>query len=201
MIAVVASLVMPAACVRTADEGGVPRNDVPLDSLCDGDLAFRMGTSVESQIVMQFDSMRSQFSHVGIVINDHGTWKVVHAVPGEPVDGVEKVKSEPIDSFFLSTRALHGAIMRLKDCDAAKARLAARQAAYYASRGVPFDFKYNWRDTSRLYCTELVAVSFSHAGVNILNGCSRLDSVNSTGTIVLPGDIALRDSLTTIFQF
>lgn len=198
LMAVVVMMAMTACSVRV-DEGGTVRDDVPLDSLRDGDLALRQGTGLDSEAVLRLDSAGGQYSHIGIVVNDNGKWKVVHAVPGESRDGIDRVKIEPIDTFFLSTRAAHGAVMRLRGCSAVAAREAAQSAARLV--GVPFDYNYNWQDTTRLYCTQLIAVAYSSAGIDLLSGVPRLSGRNTKNIIVFPGDIASNDSLTTIFQF
>lgn len=197
-MAVVVMMAMTACSVRV-DEGGTVRDDVPLDSLRDGDLALRQGTGLDSEAVLRLDSAGGQYSHIGIVVNDNGKWKVVHAVPGESRDGIDRVKIEPIDTFFLSTRAAHGAVMRLCGCSAVAAREAAQSAARLV--GVPFDYNYNWQDTTRLYCTQLIAVAYSSAGIDLLSGVPRLSGRNTKNIIVFPGDIASNDSLTTIFRF
>lgn len=198
LMAVVVMMAMTACSVRV-DEGGTVRDDVPLDSLRDGDLALRQGTGLDSEAVLRLDSAGGQYSHIGIVVSDNGKWKVVHAVPGESRDGIDRVKIEPIDTFFLSTRAAHGAVMRLRGCSAVAAREAAQSAARLV--GVPFDYNYNWQDTTRLYCTQLIVVAYSSAGIDLLSGVPRLSGRNTKNIIVFPGDIASNDSLTTIFQF
>ncbi len=198
LMAVVVMMAMTACSVRV-DEGGTVRDDVPLDSLRDGDLALRQGTGLDSEAVLRLDSAGGQYSHIGIVVNDNGKWKVVHAVPGESRNGIDRVKIEPIDTFFLSTRAAHGAVMRLRGCSAVAAREAAQSAARLV--GVPFDYNYNWQDTTRLYCTQLIAVAYSSAGIDLLSGVPRLSGRNTKNIIVFPGDIASNDSLTTIFRF
>ncbi len=198
LMAVVVMMAMTACSVRV-DEGGTVRDDVPLDSLRDGDLALRQGTGLDSEAVLRLDSAGGQYSHIGIVVSDNGKWKVVHAVPGESRDGIDRVKIEPIDTFFLSTRAAHGAVMRLRGCSAVAAREAAQSAARLV--GVPFDYNYNWQDTTRLYCTQLIAVAYSSAGIDLLSGVPRLSGRNTKNIIVFPGDIASNDSLTTIFRF
>ncbi len=198
LMSVVVMMAMTACSVRV-DEGGTVRDDVPLDSLRDGDLALRQGTGLDSEAVLRLDSAGGQYSHIGIVVSDNGKWKVVHAVPGESRDGIDRVKIEPIDTFFLSTRAAHGAVMRLRGCSAVAAREAAQSAARLV--GVPFDYNYNWQDTTRLYCTQLIAVAYSSAGIDLLSGVPRLSGRNTKNIIVFPGDIASNDSLTTIFRF
>ena len=198
---VVVAMMVMTACWRVVDEGGKVRDDLPLDSLRDGDLVFREGIGPESRAVLQFDSIGGQYSHVGIVLSDNGKWKVVHAVPGESDDGIDRVKIEAIDTFFLSTRAEHGAIMRLRECDAAAAHQAAQSAAELAKKGVPFDYNYSWTDTTRVYCTQLIAIAYSKAGVNILRHVTRMAEMNTSNIIIFPSDIVTNDSLRVIFKF
>ena len=201
LMTVVAILAMTVSCLRVVEEDGKVRDDLPLDSLRDGDLVFREGIGPESQAVLQLDSTSGQYSHVGIVVSDNGKWKVVHAVPGESDNGIDRVKIEPIDTFFLSTRAEHGAIMRLRGCDDITAQKAAHEAVRYAKRGVPFDYNYSWVDTTRLYCTQLIAVAYSSAGVNILEHVTRMNEMNTKNIIIFPSDIASNDSLQVFFKF
>lgn len=199
LLMTVVAMIAMTACVHTVDEDGKLRDDLPLDSLRDGDLVFRQGIGLESEAVLRLDSAKGRYSHIGIVINDIGTWKVVHAVPGESDDGIDRVKIEPIDTFFISTRAEHGAIMRLAGCDDITVQKAAKKAVQLV--GFPFDYNYNWQDSTRLYCTQLIAVAYSSVGVNILGDISRLNDRNTGNAIVFPSDIASNDSLRVIFKF
>ena len=188
------------SCTRNPDSGGEVRSTLPLNLLHDGDLLFRCGTSVESQAVVEMDKNSGVYSHIGIAINDGGVWKVVHAVPGESLDSIDRVKIEPVDTFFLTTRAIHGAAMRIKGCDVK----ASRQAAQWAvmKKGVTFDDQYNWNDSSRLYCTELVQRAYETVGVDLNGG--RITHVSLpfySGDVVFPSDIQRNDSLQVIFSF
>ena len=188
------------SCTRNPDSGGVVRSTLPLSLLRDGDLLFRCGTSVESQAVVEMDKNKGMYSHIGIAINDGGVWKVVHAVPGESLDSIDRVKIEPVDTFFLTTRAVHGAAMRIKGCDAK----AARQAAQWAvmKKGVAFDDQYNWNDSSRLYCTELVQRAYETVGVDLNAGrITHMSLPFYNGDVVFPSDIQRNDSLQVIFSF
>ena len=131
--------IIAMACVRDSDSGGMVRTNLPLNRLHDGDLLFRCGVGAASQAVIEMDKNKGMYTHIGIAINDGGMWKVVHAVPGESADGVDLVKIEPIDTFFLTTRAVRGAAMRLEQCDSLTAHAAAMWARGCATRGVPFD--------------------------------------------------------------
>ncbi len=201
LLAAIALCAVALSCVRDKDAGGKIHDDLPLHQLRDGDLLFRCGISFESQTVKSIDKNKGVvYTHVGIAIKQGDTWKVVHAVPGESDDGVDRVKVEPVDTFFLTTRAVHGAAMRIKGCDAK----AAKQAAQWAvmKKGEVFDDRYNWNDSSRLYCTELVQRAYETVGVNLHAG--RMTHVSFpfyNGDVVLPSDIQCNDSLKLIFSF
>lgn len=200
IITAIALSAVAVSCVRDKDAGGKVRDDLPLNQLRDGDLVFRSGVSIESHAVMDMDKNQGKYSHIGIAINDGGKWCVVHAVPGENVDGVDRVKIEPIDTFFLTTRAMHGAIMRPNQCDMQQAKQAARAAK--ACLGVEFDDRYDWNDSTRLYCTELVQRAYESVGVNLRgNRVTHVSLPFFKGDIVFPSDIQHNDSLTTIFSF
>lgn len=188
------------SCTRNPDSGGMVRSNLPLQQLRDGDLLFRCGTSVESQAVVDMDRNKGVYSHIGIAINQGGKWKVVHAVPGENRDGVDRVKIEPVDTFFLTTRAIHGAAMRMKGCDSKTARQAAQWAL--SKKGVIFDDHYDWNDSTRLYCTELVQLAYERVGIDLRG--DRITHVSLPffkGDVVFPSDIQRNDSLQVIFSF
>lgn len=201
LITAIALAAVATSCVRHADEGGEVRHDLPLQLLRDGDLVFRCGTSAESETILKIDST-GQYTHVGIVVNLNGKWHVVHVVPGESNDGIDRVKTEPIDTFFLTTRAVHGKAMRLQGCDAQAAHKAALRAHELSRQGIQFDYFYNWNDSTRLYCTELMQHAYAAAGIDLCsNRSTHIEFPGFRGNVVLPGDIMRNDSLTTIFSF
>jgi len=191
------------SCTRSNDEGGKVRTNLPLEKLHDGDLLFRCGVSAQSQVVMSLDSAESQvYTHIGIAFKDGETWRVVHAVPGESNDGVDRVKIDAVDTFFMTSRAVHGAAMRPINCNANAAHTAALKAREMALRGIEFDNRYDWNDSTRLYCTELVQKAYSVVGIDLCSGRStHLSLPFYKGDVVLPGDIARNDSLRTVFSF
>ena len=56
---------------------------VPVERLREGDLVFRLGSSIESRVVRATDARKTRYSHVGVLVQEGGQWFVVHAVPGE----------------------------------------------------------------------------------------------------------------------
>lgn len=200
-VAVVMIAIVALSCVRSNDQGGTIRNDLPLEKLRDGDLLFRCGTSTQSHMVMNLDSASSNYSHVGIAIKHGGKWCVVHAVPGESSDGVDRVKVDAVDTFFMTSRAEHGAAMRM-GCNATSAHQAALSALQLAQRGVKFDNNYNWSDSTSLYCTEMVQVAYQSAGIDLAQGRkTHIALPFYQGDIVFPSDLLRNQSLHAVFSF
>ena len=176
--------------------------DVPIDLLRNGDLALRCGTSIESEIVIGINGKEGAYSHIGIVIDADGQWFVAHAVPGENERGKpEYVKMDPIAVFYGRDRAKQGCILRVSD-DSAACRQATAYALWAIQSGKTFDNNYDWQDTSRLYCTEMVQQAYRHAGIDLAEGRhTRVASAIIGGTYVLPSDIAANDSLRSVCHF
>lgn len=130
-----------------------------------GDLLFRMGLEGASRVVTVVGG--GDFSHVGLAFRLNGRWMVVHAVPNEAPPGEEdRVKCEPIDSFFAPERACRGALRRVL-CPDEMAERVARQAYGLFLKRVGFDHDYDLDDTTRFYCTEMVWQLYRREGIDL----------------------------------
>ena len=134
-----------------------------------GDIVLRKGTGLMSRAVTIADG-GSDYSHCGIVVDSCGKMMVVHAVPDEPdFDGdVDRVKMESPESFFSSIKASKGCILRYTDN--AVALKSAELAAELYRRGMLFDNEYDDSDTTKMYCSQLVAFVYGKSGIDITNG-------------------------------
>ncbi len=92
---------------RQTMEFSIP--EIPYSMLHNGDLAFRRGNGFVSNAILAAER-NGLYSHVGIIFFVDSAWRVIHAVPGEwdfPGD-IERVKADPLESFFAPSRASHG---------------------------------------------------------------------------------------------
>lgn len=174
------------------------------EHLREGDLLFRRGIGIAGATVRALDR-GGRYSHVGVAVRSDSGWMVVHAVPSEPdFDGdIDRVKCEPVDRFYSGFRASAGCIMRLRDTlnSAAPAR-AAREALRLSRLRVPFDHEYAWEDTTRLYCTQLVAYVYSLSSVDLAEDRrTRCTLTGLAGDYVFPSDVAQSPLLTLIHSF
>ena len=155
----------------------------------EGDLVFRCGYGMESKVVTSLS--RGVYSHVGMLHHDSvGGWMVVHVVPGEhsKEEGVDRVKCEPVDSFFSVEKACAGCSYRI-ECPDSVAIIAAEYALRKVSEGVEFDHDYDTADTTRLYCTELIWRAYLSAGLNLVEEPSHPHPMHPSGTgIIFPSD-------------
>lgn len=166
-----------------------------------GDVVFRCGGGFESHAVVTLDD-HGKYSHVGIVVDTLGKLMVVHAVPGEPdFEGDEdRVKLDEVTTFFSSVYANKGAVMRGQDS------LAARRAASVAldvfRRHLLFDHDYDYQDTTKMYCTELVMYAFDRVGVRLVKTEPHSVSLPVVQSdIYFPSDVYESDWLRPVASF
>ena len=178
----------------------LPEN-LPSAEMRDGDLVFRTGTGDYSRMInIESDSVR--YSHIGFLLSRDSSWYVIHAVPKEleGPDDFERVKMEPLLSFLSRERCLHGAFVHTGiPCTE---RMAAR-ALQYARDSVAFDQAFDLKDSSRIYCTELIWRLYLLEGVDLSQGLRRYRNFlifNDEGCI-LPNDLLEYPGNTLYYQY
>ena len=65
-----------------------------------------------------------------------------------------------------------------------------------------FDHDYDLKDTTKLYCTELLQLLYSHVGIDLSEG--RITSISFPGVnadLIMPADVHHNPQLTTIFSY
>ena len=172
------------------------------DLLREGDLLFRRGTGIASQMVLVADT-KGVYSHIGILVKEEGRWKVVHAVPGEPdFEGdIDRVKIEELQDFFDASKAVRGAVMRVKDDSICHIRAALHAIRLFKAH-VLFDHSYNNKDSTELYCSELIQLVYAKEGIDLVEGrISRINIPGLKGEFILPSDIQTSSHLNLIYDF
>ncbi|WP_040843535.1 YiiX/YebB-like N1pC/P60 family cysteine hydrolase [Thiorhodococcus drewsii] len=117
-----------------------------------GDLIFRRGRGLASDVARRFSLQEQRFSHVGIIVETEDGLGVVHSI-ADDAKGFDGVVVESISGFLEDAR------------DWSAYRLAVSQeerneignvALSMATKGIRFDNEYDLSTSDRLYCTELV---------------------------------------------
>ena len=168
--------------------------------LKNGDLIFRRGTSIESQIVLLSDR-ESEYSHVGIIYILNGKPYVIHSVPSEADEKNEYIKMEKLESFLSDDKAARFALYRLRDELKDESQAAGGFAYNCYLRKYSFDNDYDLKTDSKLYCTELIWKAYKSAGIDLLNG--RLRSVNFivvNKKLIMPSSIIQSKLLRNIYS-
>ncbi len=166
----------------------------------EGDIVFRLGKGLDSGIVQYADG--GLYSHVGIVVDYLGMKMIVHSVPQEQDEkgNMDRIKMDSIQCFFSKEKALAGAICRPID------KSICKRSALYAinlyNKKIPFDHDYDYSDTSKLYCTELVMFIYNKCGKKLVE----TDGHNINFPLIkhkvfLPSDVFKSKQLKLIKQF
>ena len=200
----IAGIILLAGCSDAPSVGCALRDSSFFaDSLLrEGDLVFRRGTGMVSRAVLMADK-GGIYSHIGLVVRDSGKWKVIHAVPGEPdfPGDPDRIKKEPLETFFSAKRAKSGAVMRIEGSPEAIGQSIRKAEGFYRG-GTLFDHAYDLSDTSRMYCTELIQTVFREAGIDLSAGkLSRINLPGFKGDYILPGDLQNSPYVKLIYEF
>ncbi|MBO5699103.1 MAG: hypothetical protein J6R79_03780 [Bacteroidaceae bacterium] len=133
--------------------------------LREGDLLLRMGEGWQSWMVAQLSG--SEYSHIALAHHSSAGWMATHAVPGEQKPGEQReyLKTEPLNEYYASDRAVRGAVVRV-DCSDACARGAIDFALDKVARKFEFDHQYALSDSSKYYCTELIYRAYLEQGID-----------------------------------
>lgn len=192
-------LLLLVSCRRTPAVQSILPGHIHLEV---GDVVFRQGNGLTSRAVRAADA-DGRYSHIGMVVKADSVLQIVHAVPGEPdyPGDPDRVKMELPEKFFHPVNASCGRVMRPRNARAA--REAAQKACEVYARGTLFDHTYNDRDTTTMYCCELIAHCFRAAHYPLIG--SERHHYHLPGLdldhLVLPSDFLRSESLVTVAEF
>lgn len=205
ILVIVFALLIPKSLEEMAIINASTHSSIEIDStlLRDGDIIFRRGISLVSNIVLETDS-ESPYSHVGIVSFYNNKPFVIHAVPDESETEIDYVRKDPLCLFLQTDRASAYAVIRFTDENISK-RASSFSKSYYNSK-ILFDDEFSLQDSNKLYCTELVWRAFDKAGVNLTD--NKFDTLSipiGQNPYLLPGTLlrgpyTIQVTKTSIFQ-
>jgi len=115
--------------------------------LNEGDVIFQTSRSAQSQAIQL--ATHSQWSHVGVLFQEKGSWRVLEAV--------QPVRFTPLDVWVRRGRGGHVVVKRLKGPGRPLTDLQLDRMRKIGKRflGRPYDLTFEW-DDRRIYCSELV---------------------------------------------
>lgn len=150
---------IPVACSNgdfSFKENQVPYKPDPkvFTLIQEGDILLRQGTGPFSTHIVRAINEKHTFSHSGIVCRINGTLTVVHSISPD-LTGVDGLQTQKIPDFFSDVADSNVAIIRPK-MDSAQRKIFTGTALHYLEQKVPFDHHFNFKDTTQIYCSELV---------------------------------------------
>ena len=124
-----------------------------------GDLIFRRGTEGVSHMVLSMD--RGLYSHVGMLVGERGSWKVVHATPSEKAGQADGVVLDSLEFFLAPQRSQAFVVYSPKNVSADQRRRAVQWALAQQGRGFEIVAA-----NKGIYCTTLVWQAWTQAGLD-----------------------------------
>ncbi len=119
-----------------------------------GDLIFRHGRGIISNMLMSFSQHETKYSHVGIIsIEDEGVF-VYHAIGGEE-NVSNKLRKDPLEVFCNPSTVHSFGIYRL-DLNSKQLLQVDSAAKEQYKKGLEFDTKFDLGTDEKMYCSEFV---------------------------------------------
>ena len=126
-----------------------------------GDLIFRNGTDAVSRAARNMNRTDTSFSHCGILLVEHDSVFVYHAIGGE-YNPSQQLRRDPLDSFLVPGDVDRFAIYRYPLGASQLDSLRQIVGRYYA-RHLRFDMFFNFNTDDVMYCSEFVFKSLNQA--------------------------------------
>ncbi|MDD4210278.1 MAG: YiiX/YebB-like N1pC/P60 family cysteine hydrolase [Bacteroidales bacterium] len=131
-------------------------NSYELSLLKEGDLIFRQGFGLISDIIAGRTKETYTISHCGILCKDsNNEWIVIHTVSNTLAE-IDGIQSDNLSRFVKNSKENSILILRYKNaCDSTNT-LIKQKSFYYLNKQIAFDDSFDMQDTSEFYCTELI---------------------------------------------
>jgi hypothetical protein len=137
--------------MSTTDNDTLTCDEINL--LRNGDIIMRQGRGAISLTISARLNEKYKLSHCGILNIENDSINVIHtlSLSVSNTNGMQQAKlSEFVDDTYKNSII----VVRLKNSDNNK---IADKAKYYLSQKIPFDDDFNFADTSKFFCNELIS--------------------------------------------
>ena len=123
--------------------------------LHDGDIILRHGYGYASDFIVETFNTDINISHCAIIRKVNNKLSIIHSVSQSlsPFDGVQTVD---FDKFINDSKVNSVIVVRYKFKPGEDSSLIGKRAQYYLDKKVPFDNDFDLKDSSQIYCAELL---------------------------------------------
>ena len=192
----------PAAEANRPQPHTLVEKTLPLGEFESGDVIFRRGLSLESRVIMALDGQFG-YTHAGIIRKSGASVEVIHASFAEEGQTQEVIISEHIARFLKPSSSKAAAIYRLEGPDKTLPLVALSEAERFLKARVSFDKDFDLTTADKIYCTELIWLSYKKAGVDLTAG--RFDRIPSffgdeKKDYILPSSLLNGSSLRKVWE-
>ena len=169
----------------------------PTEEFCTGDLAFRLGRTLESDAIAATAEEGYDYSHIGIIISRGDSIRVIHIEPER--GGEERVKCETLEDFFHPARAVKGCVARHKNISSNETQSIEGKCISLYNSDIHFDHDYSLQDSETMYCTELVNAAFSEIGISLTERRHKVPLIEEG--VILPSDMLRDGDLEIVWRY
>ncbi|MDR2064979.1 MAG: hypothetical protein LBP85_04650 [Prevotellaceae bacterium] len=137
--------------ISTSDYDTLTREEINL--LHNGDIIMRQGRGAVSLTISARLNEKYKISHCGILNIDKDSINVIHTL-SLSVSSTDGMQQASLEEFVGDTYKNSIIVVRLKNSDNSK---ITNRAKYYLSQKIPFDDYFDFADTSKFFCNEMIA--------------------------------------------
>ncbi len=157
---------IPVACSNgdfSFNDDAVPFkvNNTIFSLIKEGDILLRQGQGPLSTHIVRYMDEKHPLSHCGIVCKVNNKLTIVHCI-SEELSGIDGVQTQSIPDFFADVADSNIAIIRPMLNSSQRIKFVS-EAKRYLNRKIKFDHDFNFKDTTKLYCSEMVYYCYKNS--------------------------------------
>ena len=184
---------------RTTPPKQLSSPDIPVVEFQTADIVFRLGRTIESDLIASSGNSATRYSHIGVIIYHNNAPMVMHIEPSPNKDN-DTIKVESLHDFFNPNKSLAGCVTRIPNLTDKKRNKIEYNALNMLNSSITFDYNYLLSDSTTMYCTELIEHIFSTIDISLSQGRAHTLPFMQE-PIILPSDIAQNPTLITIWRY
>ncbi len=123
--------------------------------LKNGDIILRRGFGLASDYIVNLFNEKYKISHCGIIQKTSDSLCVIHSESSSyfTFEGVQK---QNFDDYVAASHQNSVIIVRFNKCDTSDLYKVSQRGLYYLSTKVPFDYSFDMKDSTQMYCAEII---------------------------------------------
>jgi hypothetical protein len=169
---------VPALILNQAEPSQTPSTNFLGVALHSGDILVSRGGAATSALIARGNDYPGNFSHVALVHVDES-----NRIPSIIEAHIEKGVATASLQEYLADKKLRVMLLRLRadlaplKADPLLPHKAASLSLHEArQRHIPYDFEMNYRDSKKLFCSEVASAAYQRMGLTLWTGVSHISS-------------------------